>query len=431
MENTARKKIFYGWFCVLGAFFVSASMGIQYSVFSLFVIPVTEELGCTRAQFTMILTIFSMISMLESPIIGRILTKVKVRTLLACGAIGHILVYVGYSFSHSLGMFYACAALLGISCQMSNAICINHVIGKWFIDKKGLATGIAFCGSGICLLFMSPFIQSIIEGFGWRWGYRTIAIGIVVFMSLALILIREDPESMGLKPLGWDKQTTPAAALKGAEAEVPGITFKDSLKTPAFYLAILGLILMMIIPQAINPNLSPLLQSAGYTAMAAANVLSLSNMLQIPAKIILGIMFDKIKAYGVAVSEGVIAVLAPLCCIACMTGGGAAWVLIPLIIAYAFNYSLINMALPATAAAVFGRKDFTMFVSLGVFSMLFANTFAGRIVAGSFDKTGSYMGGVWTIVVIGVVSTLLLLAATKLSRRWMAPAKTETAAEQV
>jgi cyanate permease len=239
-------------------------------------------------------------------------------------------------------------------------------------------------------------------------------------MSLALILIRENPESMGLKPLGWDKQaSSPASALKDTSSE-PGIMFKESLKTPTFYFTIAGLILMMIIPQAINPNLSPLLQSAGYSAMAAANVLSFSNMLQIPAKILLGVMFDKMKAYEVAISEGVIMVLAPLCCIACMAGSGS-WILIPLVIAYAFNYSLINMALPATASSVFGRKDFTMFVSLGIFSMLFANTFAGSIVAGSYDRTGSYMQGVWAIIIIGVASTLLLLLATKLSRKWMVP----------
>lgn len=422
-----KKKLFYGWFCVLGTFLVSASMGIQYSVFSLFVIPVTEELGCTRAQFTMILTIFSFIAMIESPIVGRLLTKVKVRTLLLMGAIGHIIVYVGYSFSHSITMFYVCAVILGLSCQLSNAICINHVIGKWFIDKKGLATGIAFCGSGICLLIMSPLIQSIISNYGWRWGYRTIALGIFVFMGIALLLIREDPESMGLKPLGWEKKVeeVPANTVDAVSSE-SGIMFRDALKTPAFYFTIIGLILMMIIPQAINPNLSPLLQNAGYTAMAAANVLSISNLLQIPAKLLLGIAFDKMNAYGIAISEGAIMVLAPLCCIACISGGGAMWILLPLVVCYAFNYSLINMALPATAAAVFGRKDFTMFVSLGIFSMLFANTFAGRIIAGSFDKTGSYAGGVWNIIIIGVVSTVLLLVATKFSRKWMVTKETDS-----
>lgn len=422
METTPKKKLFYGWICVLGAFFVSAAIGVQYSVFSLFVIPVTTELGCTRTQFTLILTIFSLVAMVESPLIGRIAQKVPARLLIFCGLVGHTLVYLGYSIAQSLTMFYACAVLLGISCQLSNQIVINHVLNKWFIDKKGLATGIAYCGSGICLLFMSPILQSIIASAGWRWAYRAIAVCVVLFNGIAVLLIRESPESMGLKPLGWEKQ---AAASTSPEAVVDpsseiGITFKESTKSPALYLWLVGMFLMMIIPQGINPNLSPFLQSAGYTATFAASVLSISSFLQMPVKIGLGMLFDRMSRNGIAISEGLIMVASPLLMVfMAMSGSGIAWIAMLLALLFAFNYSLINIGQPATVTMIFGRKDFTQFMGFSLFALFIANTFAGSIMASSFDKTGSYLGGVWVYIGIGVAACICFLLANIVSKKWM------------
>lgn len=423
MEQTPRRKLFYGWVCVLGAFFISAAIGVQYSVFSLFVIPVTTELGCTRTQFTLILTIFSLVAMVESPIIGRIAKKVPARLLILGGLVGHTLVYLGYSVAHSLAMFYACAFLLGVSCQLSNQIVINHVLNKWFIDKKGLATGIAYCGSGICLLFMSPLLQTIINTSGWRWAYRAIALCVVLFNGIAVLLIRESPESMGLKPLGWDKQnaSAPADAPVDPSAEA-GITFKESTKSPALYLWLVGMFLMMIIPQGINPNLSPFLQSAGYSATFAASVLSISSFLQMPVKIGLGMAFDRMSRNGIAISEGLIMVASPLLMIVmAMNGSGVAWIAMLLALLFAFNYSLINIGQPATVTMIFGRKDFTQFMGFSLFALFIANTFAGSIMASSFDKTGSYMGGVWIYVGVGVAACVCFLLANIVSRKWMAP----------
>ena len=46
------------------------------------------------------------------------------------------------------------------------------------------------------------FINIFIENYGWRIAYRILSIIILVFNIIALILIRDRPENIGLLPDG-------------------------------------------------------------------------------------------------------------------------------------------------------------------------------------------------------------------------------------
>ena len=78
-----KHNIFYGWVVVAcGILVMAVAYGIVCNCFSLYVKPVTEELGFTRQSFNVCVTITNVVYMLLSLFAGKIFSKIKVLTLM-------------------------------------------------------------------------------------------------------------------------------------------------------------------------------------------------------------------------------------------------------------------------------------------------------------------------------------------------------------
>lgn len=75
------------------------------------------------------------------------------------------------------------------------------VIGKWFVRRRGLAMGIALCGSSIGGMVMPLMLRTLLPSLGWPWSIRILAFLVSTAMiggSLCLqqpLPERYDPES--------------------------------------------------------------------------------------------------------------------------------------------------------------------------------------------------------------------------------------------
>lgn len=85
------------------------------------------------------------------------------------------------------------------------------LVNRWFIKKKGLAMSIALSGSAIFGMILSPFITYCIQNLSYQLAYQIIA-GLMFVMSSVLIifLIKEKPEDIGLKALGYGEESLTA-----------------------------------------------------------------------------------------------------------------------------------------------------------------------------------------------------------------------------
>ena len=83
-----KHNIFYGWVVVsCGILVMAVAYGIVCNCFSLYVKPVTEELGFTRQSFNVCVTITNVVFMLLSLFAGKIFSKIKVLTLMKISCI--------------------------------------------------------------------------------------------------------------------------------------------------------------------------------------------------------------------------------------------------------------------------------------------------------------------------------------------------------
>jgi len=144
------RRIFYGWKIVgASAVILALGLGMFTSTNSVYVKPVCDTLGFARSEFTFYRTILTLSSALVLPFFGRIVKWAGVRSMLLFGAIALSLVTFGYSFATSLWHFYILAFINGIVYNNVSFMVIGILISTWFEDKRGLATGLAYAGSGL------------------------------------------------------------------------------------------------------------------------------------------------------------------------------------------------------------------------------------------------------------------------------------------
>jgi MFS family permease len=102
------------------------------------------------------------------------------------------------SMARSLTEVYA-AYGLGVGCAYVPAI---GAVQRWFVRRRGFASGLAASGIGIGTLVMPPLASLLIEILGWRGAYLALgALAAAIGGGLAL-LIENDPRDRGLGPDG-------------------------------------------------------------------------------------------------------------------------------------------------------------------------------------------------------------------------------------
>jgi len=108
--------------------------------------------------------------------------------------------------------FYGVIGALGVP-GLANGV-INPMLAKWFIRKRGLATGVAYAGINVGSIVLTPIVVVLISQYGWRVAWLILAaFPWIVVLPPALIWLRRQPEDMGLHPDGVDR---PSSALSPA-----------------------------------------------------------------------------------------------------------------------------------------------------------------------------------------------------------------------
>lgn len=199
-----QKRFFYGWLIVASSFVtISMATSARYS-FPIFMKPLSEEFGWSRAQLGGVMSLNMIIYSLLSPIVGILLDRFGTRSILALGAalLGLGLWSIG-SLSSINELYLSFGGITGLGLACAYFVPNFSLARKWFHTRAGLATGIVALGSGLGLAVTAPAVNYFIETLGWRTSVRIVAMATwVLVLPLVLLLVRNDPESVGLRPDG-------------------------------------------------------------------------------------------------------------------------------------------------------------------------------------------------------------------------------------
>ena len=287
--TSSKPKFFYGWYIVGTGFLTNiASAFALASTLSIFLKPLTAELGISRGVFSLLRSGEGIIGALSAPFVGTLVDRHGGRWLIA---IGTAIVAAGYFVLGHVDTFTQFAlvrlSLVTLGDAMMGSMVVNIVIAQWFLRRRGRAFAISSMGVGFAKVCMPIVAASLIVWFGWRqtwvvFGLVTLVLGVVP----ALLFIRRSPEEMGLLPDGSEEPV--ASRVKQDRAATDATTNQDlewtrgeAMRTRTFWLLVITFGIASVGVTGLNLHVYPYVTDLGHPPLVAATVMSVIASMQL------------------------------------------------------------------------------------------------------------------------------------------------------
>ena len=400
-----RLPFFYGWVVVgVATFAMFAATLTGGAGFSVFIAPMSRDLGWSRSVLVGALSIGTIVGALVAPFVGRLIDASGTRAALTlCGVGIAVTLSVVAGVRTELVFLLAYGAARAIDMGALN-LAVSTAVANWFVRKRGRALGIATAGNALGVMLLVPLIQLTIDGPGWRLAWLVVGggSGLVLAVSSA-VLLRRRPEDVGLRPDGEAvaSVTTGAATVSVQEADW---TARRAIRSASFWLLVLASCGSQMAVSGLTTNQAAILAENGLSPMVVASGIGLYGLAWAGSTMAWGLAIERLSARIVL---AVLSLLVAGCCVGALLVRDPATLL-----AYVLVYGVSNGAKEALDAIVwadfFGRR------AAGTIRGLSRPFLIGFGAAGSFlgglgyDLTGSYTG---VVMLLAVVSLLGVVAS--------------------
>jgi MFS transporter, OFA family, oxalate/formate antiporter len=416
----AKGRVYYGWY-IVGVVLAGGipRVGLNGSFFGIFLKPLSEEFGWTRAEVAMAVTIGTLIAAVLGIFLGRVLDRFGPRWMMAGGFALLAGSYFGLALVNSLLTFYLVFSVGRAMMQSATGHTLMYaLVSKWFVRRRATAISAATLGGYLGGILLAPMTQGVIDTFSWRHAYVFFGV-LTILMALipSLLLLRRMPEDLGLLPDGDLRELPPLDVAPGevAAPSAPGtrervnLTVHDALRTPAFYLLTTMVMITSTAMTAITFHMVPHFTDVGISNAAAATSVSLLTVGSMATVFIWGTLADRLNAKLMLLTSLVI------------LEGGAALVAASTTVFWAYASSAlfgVGMAgylllSEVVWADFFGRRHLGSIRGVTMMFQLAGNASGSLIAAFMFDVSGSYNGAFKMILALYAVSFVVLILARR------------------
>jgi MFS family permease len=396
-RSASRSRFFYGWYIVGVGFLANvASSFALASTLSIFLKPLTADLGISRGVFSLLRSGEGIIAACLAPFIGTLVDRYGGRWLMAGGT---AIAGVGFLLLSQIDGFTQFAAIrltlvtLG-DCMMGYMV-VNVVIAQWFVRQRGRALAFSSMGVGFAKVCMPILAAWLLVILGWRQTWFVFGLTTMVLLVLpALLVIRRSPEDMGLRPDGAAESViaTSSVASRNTEnlASRPdsdaGWTRADAVRSSAFWLLVTTFGISSVGVTGLNLHVYSYVTDLGHSAVVAASVMGVIASMQLASPLAWGFLAERIDVRYAATLRFVIQAV----------GLGLAIATGNLFCLYAgfFLYGIGlggNMVLPDILwASYYGRRSLGRIRGMGLFISHMLAAAGPPFFGFLFDITGGY-----------------------------------------
>jgi len=374
-------RLFYGWVVVAGAFVVLfVAYGAQYA-FGVFFAALLDEFHWSRAGLSGAFSLYAFAYCVFGFPAGRLTDFWGPRRVIAAGGC-----FLGFALAGMAAvsrlwepyLLYGVVAAMGMGTAY---VPCNATVVKWFVRQRGLAVGIASSGASVGTVVLPPLAQALVDAVGWRTAYVVFGVGVLLLVNLIALVMRRDPESLGLHPDGADRPMPATAA--GGDASWP---LSRAARTPAFWLlgaAFSATWIPVFIPLV---HIVRFGRDLGLTPLVAASVLSALGVGAVAGRLAMGAVSDRIgRRATVAVAMALQA--AAFVGFAVVQSPGP---LYATAFAFGYSYGAISTLFTAIVGDFFGREQAGTLVGV-LFAMAGSMGGWGPVIAGAIhDAWGTY-----------------------------------------
>jgi MFS family permease len=415
LSTSVSKPIFYGYWLIIAAFIAQfVAIGMQNYVIGPFMIPMTESLGWTRTEFTLPRSLGQVMMALTGFFIGSYVDRLGAKRFMLAGTL--ILGLALGLISHVQSLWHWVVLngiVLTLGAALIGNLVVNVTLAKWFVNFRGRAIALAAMGVSFAGVLLTPLASWLIDLYGWRDTWQILAVGTVVLITPAALVMRRTPEDHGLLPDGHSLEDV--ALGKNARALLDfdhSMTRRQAMSNPTFYLLVLAFGLFGITIQVMLLQTVPLMTDAGYSRTTAALMITIASIPALLSKPIWGWLIDGLDARPLAsISAGLTGLSLFIIIFAVqarsLTGAYVGFAVL------GFGWGGMIPLQEVIWASFFGRRYLGAVRSAALpFSILLT---AGAPLATSyyFDVVGNYDGAILVVGSANLLSAVMLACLRK------------------
>ncbi len=420
MDKRAKtSKIFFGWWTVIaGGIITFWGAGYYTYGFSALFKPIASELGFSRTATSVPSAIGRLEGGIEGPLTGWISDRFGPRWIIIFGVFMGSLSLVLMNFIHSMWAFYLVwGVMLGTAHNVMGPP-LDKALANWFIKKRGLTIGLKEALTGVSGIILLPLIAFLIPILGWR---MTCVLGGVVMaficFPLAWFFVKQHrPEYYGLLPDGartvetksGDASNIVERGIKyAAEVEEIEFTLRQAIRTPAYWLLIIGNSVFALSFPIFSVHVVPFLTDMGIDPVVAASITAIWVFASLPSRFVAGFLADHVKIGKMRFIIGGAYFLQAV--------GSAIFLLnqtLPTIYIWFILFGIgigANMTLfRIMRARYFGRKAFGTIQGTSSLFMTPIGVMAPIYAGWVYDTTGSYIPAFTLVGILAATATVLM-----------------------
>jgi len=404
--NRAPARFYYGYVIVIFGFLLTmVGWGIFY-IYGVFFNPLEQDFSWSRATTSGAFSIAVMVSGIAGIVAGRLCDKLGPRVVILFSAIILSLGYVLMSIVRDTWQFYLLYGVLiatGVSGYWSPPV---STVARWFTRKRGIMTGIVSGGISYGTLVLPPVATQLIQAYDWRTTYVIIGITVLVVSLAGVRFLQRSPRDSGLVIEG--SQSGTARPLN----QTISFSLKEAIHTHQFWMVCAIYICFGIMQLTVMVHIVPLAVGLQITPIKAAGILSIIGGISLGARVLFGIITDKLKVK----SSMLICLSLLLAALIWLQFSHDLWHLYAFAVLFGMGYGGLSCLQSLIAAELYGL------LSLGVITAIFSFSFdiggaLGPFLAGLiFDISSSYSWA-FTICIFVALAALLIAAALKSPRK--------------
>jgi MFS family permease len=307
--TTKQSKYFYGWTIVAVGFLAHIASAFSISsTLSVFLKPLSSDLGVSRGVFSLIRSGEVLIGAVAAPLVGTLLDRHGGKWLMAAGGVvsgaGFLLLGQARDFWQFLLVRWL---VISPGDALMGQMVVNVTISRWFVRMRGRALALTGMGHGLAKVAMPLFAASLILHMGWRGAWVVFGLlTLALVVGPSLLFMRRRPEDMGLLPDGGSlapnktggpvNRLESTRARRGVNAHVDvEWSRREALRTPAFWLIVTTFGVAHIGVSGLNLHVFSFVSDQGHPAMVAALVMSTIAVMQFSTPIVWGLCAERME----------------------------------------------------------------------------------------------------------------------------------------
>jgi MFS family permease len=266
---------------------------------SVLIVPLEEEFGWSRSVLSLAVSLNLVLYGLTAPFAAALMDRFGMRLVTTCAL---VLIAAGSAVTvlvtQSWQVLLTWGLMVGLGTGSMALVFAATVTDRWFVEKRGLVSGILTAAGATGQLIFLPFLAILVAGPGWRAAAILVASGALLVVPLVWLFLRDRPSDLGVTAYGADPAAPPAPVTTGGPGPAHRAieALRDASRTRTFWaLAGAFAICGMTTNGLIGTHLIPAAHDHGMGNTAAAGLLALVGVFDVVGTVLSGWLTDRVN----------------------------------------------------------------------------------------------------------------------------------------